>query len=82
MSHDLVLLLKKELNALASSDYRASQGIYSNPRGIKHLRRLLDGTKKLDEQSVVGFSRCVSDVAPPTSELFRLTTELYRSIVK
>lgn len=82
MSHDLVLLLKKELNALAFPDYRASQGVHANPKGLKRLRRLLDLTKNLDEQSIVGFSRCVSDVAPTTSELSRLTEELYRSIVK
>ncbi len=82
MSHELLMLLKKELDALASPDYRASQDVHSNPKGIKRLRRLLDDAKKLDEQSVSGFSRCVADVAPQTSELSRLTTELYRSIVK
>jgi len=76
MREKLIDEIRSELDRLSVRSYAERQSIYADPKQLRHLRQLLSRAAALQAEGVADFSRCVYDMAPGSSRLAQLTSEL------
>ena len=76
MREKLIDEIRSELDRLSVRSYAERQSIYADQKQLRHLRQLLSRAAALHSDALADFSRCVYDVAPSSSRLAQLTSEL------
>ena len=75
---DVLTEIEYEIDKLSSCTYRDEQGIWAEPKQLMNMKKLFSRARNMKVESVLDFTRAVSDLASRESKISQLALELYK----